>query len=141
MQSIALTRAAWSYLAKAGPLYLARKGGEFLCEGPYERLDLGGTESSTANDTTESCVRVFLTREACEAYCVIWRELLGVEPSNQGVRPMPVALNTLWSHINSIVSNSYFNYQVPCRIDICKIQAGEYPVHIDTIFSELEEMN
>jgi hypothetical protein len=141
MTTTALIQATWDYVALGRPLFVARKEREFLCEGPYERMDLGGKDQPQVDDMTESCIRVFLTRGECEQYCRLWREMLDVGPENQGVRVMPVALNTMWTHLHAMVANSYFDYTVPCRIDICALHDDEYPVCIDTLFSEREEMN
>jgi hypothetical protein len=132
---------AWAYLSSVGVVYIARKDGEFLCEGPYERLDLGVPGRPEADDDTESCIRIFLTRTECEDYCAIWRELLGVGPNNQQLRPVKAILPDIWKHLELIVANSYVDYQVPPSIDLCTIVPGSYPVPIDSLFSELQEVH
>lgn len=131
---------AWCRLSKGQAVFVARKDGEFLCEGPYERLDLG-TPGRAANDDTEACIRLFFLQAECDAYCAIWRELLNIGPENQRVRTMKAVLPDIWKHLAVIVSNSYADYQVPPRIDLCRLKHNEYPTLIDTLFSEREEMH
>jgi hypothetical protein len=133
---------AWTRLAKGRVVFLARRDGEYLCEGPFERLDLGSTGSlPLADDDTEACIRLFFTRDECEEYCATWRELLGLGPMNQVVQPVAAVVQDVWKHLCSIVANSYADYHVPPRIDLCRLTPGSYPTVIDTLFSEREELH
>jgi len=133
--------AAWHRLNKAHLIFIARKDGEYLCEGPYERLDLGVPGRPTADDETEACIRIFFSRDECDEYCAIWREMLGVGPENQQVQTVAGILSDVWKHLGYIGANSYADYQVPARIDLCKLTPGGYPEPIDTLFSEWEELH
>ena len=131
----------WKRLDEGRIVFVARKGGEYLCEGPYERLDLMAADRPLADEDTESCIRLFFSRDECEEYCATWRELLGVGPENKQVDVMAVTLSDVWKNLGSIVANSYADYQQPPRIDLCTTFGGGSPVPIDTQFSELEELN
>lgn len=132
---------AWRRLNVGAMVFIARKDGEYLCEGPMERLDLGAPGPSTADEETESAIRVFFSAAECDEYCGIWKELLGVGPENQQVRTMVALLPDIWKHLQTIVVNSYADYTVPPRIELCSLIPGGYPTVIDTLFSEREEMN
>jgi hypothetical protein len=54
---------------------------------------------------------------------------------------MAAMLPDIWKHLATIVANSYADYQVPPRIDICVLTPGGYPAPIDTLFSEREAVH
>lgn len=143
MNALAGVSEAWYRLGRGAHVFIARKDGEYLCEGPQERLDLGAPGQAVLDDDTESCIRLFFTKQECDEYCGIWRELLGVGvgPENQQIRTVEAILPDIWKHLAVIVANSYCDYQVSPRIDVCTLQPGNYPTPLDTLFTEQAELN
>lgn len=127
---------AYRNLAAGVSVFVARKEREFLCEGPFERLDLH--YEAPVDDDTEAVVRLWQAPEDCERYCAIWRELLDIGPQNKAVDVLRVSLKDVWHHLAAVVSNSYADYQVPVRIELCRFGPDGDPVVIDTLFSERE---
>lgn len=132
---------AWSDISLGVPLFIVRKNGEYLCEGPYDRMDMLPED---ADDETESSIRLFTEPDDCQRYCDDWRRLLGDEPDNDGahvLRVLTVDLKEVWQHLGSIVMNSYVEHKTPPRIELCRLNHVGTPFVLDTLFSEREEMN
>lgn len=127
---------AYRNLAAGVSVFATRKEGEFLCEGPSERLDL--TADALLDEDTESVIRLFTDIEDAERYAAIWRELLDLSPRNQAVAMMRVSLRDVWKHLGAAVANSYGDYQVPPRIELCRLSNDGEVVVIDTLFTERE---
>lgn len=139
MVPVAEVQVAWGNLAAGVKVYVARREGEFLCEGPCNRLDLHHGEP--LEEDTESVVRIWTTREQCERYCAIQKELIDVNPTNPGIRVDECLLADVWKHLNHIVGNSLADFQVTPRIELCRFSWEGEPVVIDTLFSAYEPFN
>lgn len=131
----------WSDIQMGVPLFVVRKDAEFLCEGPHDRFDM---EAGTADDDTESAIRLFTEKSDAQRYCADWRRLLGDEPEAEDLhhlRVLIVNLQDVWHHLGAIVTNSYVEHQTPPRIELCRLNSVGTPIVLDTLFTEREEMN
>jgi len=131
----------WSDIQAGYPLFVVRKDREYLCEGPYDRMDLPAHE---ADEDTESVIRLFTERADATRYCADWRRMMGDEPLQEGLHHLHVLLvniHDVWRHLGAIVTNSYVEYQTPPRLEICRLNPAGTPVVLDTLFTEQAEMN
>lgn len=133
----------WKHLERGGIIFLANKGGEFLCEGPEERSDLRhlGPVVQDEDEEIEACIRVFLTKEECEEYCSMWRELFDLAPGSSQIQPVAAILSDIWKRLPVLIANAYADYQVPTRLDVCRLPHEGYPIPLDTLYSEHEHIN
>jgi len=126
-------RTVWCGIDSGYPFYVVAKNGEYLCEGPNQRLDLAAGE---VDEETESCIRLFPSHAHATAYAGVWRELLEAEPGNNQLKVIKATVEEIWNHIDAIDSNSFAEFGVSARLDICKLNEFKTPICIHTLRSE-----